>query len=380
RNTLLVMPKAHTDLAKKGPGRGRTPLTRTLMAWISLACMAASTIASCGNPPPSRASSRSSGPPEGPAVVPGEEGDGRVYEGILSVMDAAANASGWLLLDGRTARVHLLSGSGELIRSVGGPGRGPGELSRPGAITATKEGFAVVDVTGRRVEIFSSDGTFLRRSVLSPTGCGSALIQDLASDDGESLLVLRRCVNPADGGWSAELQRVGPDGTTTELHSLALSDPDRGTLNPLAIPVLATREGDIYLGVTTDPCLRRIENGEETPTPLCSSLEFAIPVPHDIRSALEDLKERSDRISSVRLEIPDELPHYDQFFATRLGLVLRLVSGREDRTLCLLDERDGSCSWSAPGDEGSYVGDSTILHVAEEADGTRIAVTPIPSG
>jgi hypothetical protein len=295
-------------------------------------------------------------------------------------MDAAANASGWLLLDGRTAQVHLLSNSGELIRSVGGPGQGPSELSRPGAITAMREGFAVADVTGRRVDFFSSDGTFLRRSALTPTGCGSALIQDLASDDGESLLVLRRCMSPTDGGWRAELQRVRPDGTTTELQTVALSDPDRGTMNPLAASVLAARDRDIFLGVTTDPCRRRIEYGEETPTPLCSRLEFEIPIPPDIRSALDDLKERSDRVSSVRLEIPDELPHFDQIFATRLGLVLRLVSGRESRTLCLLDARDGSCSWSVPGDEGSYVGDSTILHIAEEADGTRISVTPFPTG
>lgn len=374
------MPKVHPDLVKRGAGGRRPLLTRMLLAWIWLACAAASGLASCEDPPLSRASSRTSGPPEGPVVVPGEEGEGRVYQEILSVVDAAPNASGWLLLDGRAARVHILSSSGDLIRSVGGPGQGPGELSLPAAITALEEGFAVADVAGRRVEIFSSDGTFLRRSVLPPPRCGSGVIQDLASDDGVSLLVLRRCMSPSEGGWHAELQRVGPDGATTELHSIALSDPDRGALNPLAIPVLAARERDIYLGVTTDPCLRRIENGEEIPTSLCTPLEFAIPIPPDVRSALEDLKERNDRVSPVRLEIPDELPHFDQIFATQRGLVLRLVSGPESRTLCLLDERDGSCSWSVHGDEGSYVGDSTILQVVEETAGTRIIVTPFPSG
>ena len=374
------MPNTYPDLVKRGAGERRPLLTRMLLAWISLACAAASSLASCESPPLSRASSRTSGPPEGPVVVPGEEGEGRVYEEILSVGDAAPNGSGWLLLDGRAARVHILSSSGELIRSVGGPGQGPGELSLPAAITALEEGFAVVDVTGSRAEIFSSDGTFLRRSVLPPPRCGSGLVQGLASDDGVSLLVLRRCVSPSEGGWHAELQRVGPDGTTTELHSLALSDPVRGVLNPLAIPVLAARERNIYLGVTTDPCLRRIENGEEVPTKLCSPLESTIPIPPDLRSALEDLKERTERVSPVRLVIPDELPHFDQIFATRRGLVLRLVSGRESRTLCLLDDRDGSCSWSVHGDEGSYVGASTILRVVEETAGTRIVVTPFPTG
>ncbi len=372
------MPKAHPYLVKRGAGGRHSLLTRMLLACIWLGCAAASGLASCENPPLSRASSRTSGPPEGPVVVPGEEGEGRVYEEILSVVDAAPDASGWLLLDGRAARVHILSSSGDLIRSVGGPGQGPGELSLPAAITALEDGFAVADVTGRRVEIFSSDGTFLRKSVLPPPRCGSGVIQDLASDDGVSLLVLRRCVSPYQGGWLAELQRVGPDGATTELHSIALSDPDRGTLNPLAIPVLATQGRDIYLGVTTDPCLRHIKDGEEAPTPLCSILESTIPIPPELRSALEDLKERNARVSPVRLEIPDELPHFDQIFATQRGLVLRLVSGRESRTLCLLDQRDGSCSWSAHGDEGSYVGDSTILQVVEEAAGTRIVLTPFP--
>lgn len=272
------MPNTYPDLVKRGAGGRRSLLTRTLLVWIWLGCTAASGLASCDSPPLSRASSRTSGPPEGPVVVPGEEGEGRVYQEILSVVDAAPNASGWLLLDGRAARVHILSSSGDLIRSVGGPGQGPGELSLPAAITALEDGFAVADVTGRRAEIFSSDGTFLRRAVLPPPRCGSALIQDLASDDGVSLLVLRRCVSPSEGGWHAELQRMGPEGTTTELHSIALSDPDRGALNPLAIPVLAARERDIYLGVTTDPCLRRIENGEEIPTSLCTPLEFAIPI------------------------------------------------------------------------------------------------------
>jgi len=374
------MSNTYPDLVKRGAGGRRSLLTRTLLVWIWLGCTAASGLASCDSPPLSRASSRTSGPPEGPVVVPGEEGEGRVYEEILSVVDAAPNTSGWLLLDGRAARVHILSSSGDLTRSVGGPGQGPGELSLPAAITALEEGFAVVDVTGRRAEIFSSDGTFLRRSVLPPPRCGRGLMQGLASDDGVSLLLLRRCVSPSEGGWHAELQRVGPDGTTTELHSLALSDPDRGALNPLAIPVLAARERDIYLGVTTDPCLRRIENGEVIPTSLCSPLESTIPIPPDVRSALEDLKERTERVSPVRLDIPDEAPHFDQIFATRRGLVLRLLSGRESRTLCLLDERDGSCSWSVHGDEGSYVGDSTILHVAEETAGTRVIVTPFPTG
>ncbi len=374
------MPNTYPDLLKRGAGGRRSLLTRTLLVWIWLGCTAASGLASCESPPLSRASSRTSDPPEGPVVVPGEGGKGRVYEEILSVVDVAPNASGWLLLDGRAALVHILSSSGDLTRSVGGPGQGPGELSLPAAITALEEGFAVVDVAGRRAEIFSSDGTFLRRSVLPPPRCGSGLIQDLASDDGVSLLVLRRCVSPSEGGWHAELQRVGPDGTITELHSIALSDPARRALNPLAIPVLVARERDIYLGVTTDPCLRRIENGEEIPTSLCSPLESAIPIPPDLRSALEDLKERTERVSPVRLVIPDELPHFDQIFATRRGLVFRLLSGRESRTLCLLDERDGSCFWSVPGDEGSYVGTSAILQVVEETAGTRIVVTPFPTG
>jgi hypothetical protein len=123
-----------------------------------------------------------------------------------------------------------------------------------------------------------------------------------------------------------------------------------------------------------------LEEAEELPTSFCSPRDFHLPLPPDLRSRLQSLKERYDRLSPVSLRIPTTLPHFDGVFAVRSGLVLRLVSGWETRTLCLLGDSPGSCSWSAPGHEGSYAGNTTILHVAEELSGTRVAVIPFPTG
>jgi DNA-binding beta-propeller fold protein YncE len=72
----------------------------------------------------------------------------------------------------RNARVHRFSPTGELIKSWGGPGTGPGQFNLPHGIAVTKDGRVLVaDRENDRVQLFDLDGTYLATwsDILRPT-------------------------------------------------------------------------------------------------------------------------------------------------------------------------------------------------------------------
>jgi DNA-binding beta-propeller fold protein YncE len=59
-------------------------------------------------------------------------------------------------------RVHQFSSSGQLKRSWGSPGRGPGEFYLPHGIAVAADGRVFVcDLESDRIQIFSPDGEYL---------------------------------------------------------------------------------------------------------------------------------------------------------------------------------------------------------------------------
>jgi sugar lactone lactonase YvrE len=86
------------------------------------------------------------------------------------------------------ARVHIFSPKGELIRSWGEPGSGPGQFHLPHGIAVDAEGRVYVcDREADRIQIFSPDGEFLsewtdtqRPTHLCFDGQGNAYVTELA--------------------------------------------------------------------------------------------------------------------------------------------------------------------------------------------------------
>jgi hypothetical protein len=68
------------------------------------------------------------------------------------------------VLDANNFRVLVLDAAGRFVRSIGGQGGGPGEMTRPSGMAILADGTIVVSDAGRRAySLFGSDGRFLRQ-------------------------------------------------------------------------------------------------------------------------------------------------------------------------------------------------------------------------
>ncbi len=91
------------------------------------------------------------------------------------------------------ARVHIFSPKGELIRSWGEPGKGPGQFHLPHGIAVAADGRVFVcDREGDRIQIFSPEGEYLAQwtDTQRPThicfdGKGNAYVTELAWHEGD---------------------------------------------------------------------------------------------------------------------------------------------------------------------------------------------------
>jgi len=85
-----------------------------------------------------------------------------------SVTGVAESATGEIWVsDGRLSEVLILDAEGRHLRKLGGRGEGPGEFSAPSSIAAAEGNLmAVFDVGRSSVELFTADGSFVRRVLL----------------------------------------------------------------------------------------------------------------------------------------------------------------------------------------------------------------------
>lgn len=112
------------------------------------------------------------------------------------------SAPAGIVVDDSTGKIFLVDSpggkvavfdkqSGKHLYSFGKPGAGDGEFNRPSPITINHKGEVVVgDVMNARVQIFSKDGTFLRKfGQRGDTGADLQVIKGLAVDSEDNIYV-----------------------------------------------------------------------------------------------------------------------------------------------------------------------------------------------
>lgn len=88
---------------------------------------------------------------------------------------AVSDAGDVYVLDYGDRRVQVYDETGTFVRSIGGPGQGPGEIDRPTRMTIAGDRLVVVDSSTARLSYWSLDGEYLGASELlerslNPTG------------------------------------------------------------------------------------------------------------------------------------------------------------------------------------------------------------------
>lgn len=83
---------------------------------------------------------------------------------FASITDVCEDESGaFFVLDRTDCRVHKFSEKGDHLLSFGQKGQGPGDLSQPSRLTLTPEGYVAVCEDLGQINLFSTDGNFIRR-------------------------------------------------------------------------------------------------------------------------------------------------------------------------------------------------------------------------
>ena len=138
-------------------------------------------------------------------------------------------------------RVLKFNPEGELIHNWGGPGTGPSEFDTPHSIVVDDEGLVyVADRQNRRVQIFDSEGTYVKEWAYKGLPCGLFI-----NSDGTMYMV---------SGFAGEILELDENGKAVG----ATGQPGRG-LGEFgeAHYMTITPSGDIYVADTVRPALHK---------------------------------------------------------------------------------------------------------------------------
>ena len=120
--------------------------------------------------------------------------------GLLGIVsDVMVAADGRVYVADRQGNViHVVSTDGEVERSIGRAGRGPGEFQWPASVTLKGDSLRVVDWQNRRLQLLSLDGEPLRTEPLAPGpfppvfGPSGVIVSPTAGFRGDTTLAIVR--------------------------------------------------------------------------------------------------------------------------------------------------------------------------------------------
>jgi DNA-binding beta-propeller fold protein YncE len=88
-------------------------------------------------------------------------GEGLVNEPDFAIV--APDGRSLYITDNRGGKIEIFDLNGKHLRTIGGPGSGPGRFRKPGGLAFDKDGrLWVADGGNRRIQVFGPDGAFLR--------------------------------------------------------------------------------------------------------------------------------------------------------------------------------------------------------------------------
>jgi hypothetical protein len=298
--------------------------------------------------------------------------------GVLSVEDAVEWERGWVLLDRRSGRVHLLDTESGKTRSMGGRGPGPGELQDPVALVLADSLLWILNQRGLVLDRYSLESGFQERRGLSGGGCLAGLAKRLVVLPKDELLLLRVCPATLPGPGTAWIESIDPDGVLSPVLSLPLGRPGSRRLHFLRQPTMAAASTSLFLGTWDIPCIGEFDLEGAIKDHRCLPDSPRPMTPKDEQSDLERRFRRITELGLLPIEVPDRLPWHDRIFATSRGLVVRRIRGMESRDLVLLPPEGGSLVTDAQFPENTFVGEESILTVEDLVQGTRVRVFPNP--
>ncbi|MDT8369664.1 MAG: 6-bladed beta-propeller [Longimicrobiales bacterium] len=201
---------------------------------------------------------------------------------IAGASDLAVDAEGQVyILDYRARAIHVVDSTGHLIRTMGRPGRGPGELERPASFRVYPDSVVVVDQGNQRFQSFTDAGEPLgsqpipecAQGAAAPTlGPGGLLVRPtIGMDSGLAVLCSRQGEEQATIG--EPLAPVSSVIDMVEVRAEILEGGVPGFLLNLVSPVVG-QDGSVWLVLPAAHRADRHEGGERVTTVTLHEPEF----------------------------------------------------------------------------------------------------------
>jgi len=167
-------------------------------------------------------------------------------------VDADANGNIYVLDDGNQ-RVQVFDSKGVYLRTVGGPGQGPGEFQLPHKLSVNARGeLAVYDLGQQRLSLFEASGKLRRDQVFG------SMIRDVELLDDGGIVVAH------EEGRPAVLERFDANGNT--VWQFAKAEPEaegsrvdmRFRFSRAISPLLAVTGREIFAGSDDAYCIHAV--------------------------------------------------------------------------------------------------------------------------
>lgn len=222
------------------------------------------------------------------------------------------------ILDSAEASCRIFSPEGVFIRSIGRPGQGPGELSKPlHQHFCPNDQLWIEDYGNRRIAIFTTDGRFIRN-----ISTAKAFITNLEIDSKGNILGARLFLSPGENA-RVELQKFSPEleYKTSLVTAPSSIDPKRKTYNlsPSMMLYEFNHQDQIVFGYP-DKYELKIYNSQGNLLKKIQKPYVPVEMSQDTHEKLKKLK-----MPGLTMIIPDYWPAYGFFCLDNKGWIYVLT-------------------------------------------------------
>jgi hypothetical protein len=278
--------------------------------------------------------------------------------------------------DPQARNIRVFSPDGTFLRSVGGPGEGPGEFGHISGLAVAPEGIAALDGSLNRVTVFGPAGEVVRTVRLQRPSSVFEHNAPMAFDSDGRFFDRARLSRPDADSVGVAIYELSGDGVKTVILLVIERDQvmlEKGGAAYMAIPrpfapepsIAFGPDGEVFLSRGDEYWIQEFSPGGERVRVIRRSVQPTAITGHERDSVFTFISESFEAVGAA-------LPPATRFPEFRPAIRRMIVDS--DRHLWVLRGEDASAegvNWSVHNPDGLYLGDvllpdMVVFHIGRE--------------